>query len=113
MDFTGSGTRIIALDVLVFMRARSMWYFIFACRYLRNLDANLVIHFRRTLRGDNLLRWTAIKDRLRTLILSTDNDFISWSLNQKNSFLQSLFIIGWREIWLVLITSGSGKLKFL
>jgi hypothetical protein len=44
-------------------------YFIFACRYLRNLDANLVIHFTRTLRGDNLLRWNAIKDRFRTLVL--------------------------------------------
>jgi hypothetical protein len=56
------------------------------CTIKDALDANLVFPFRRTLRGLNLAQWNAIKEKLSALNLSTDNDFISWSLNQNNIF---------------------------
>jgi hypothetical protein len=56
------------------------------CTVKDALDAKLLFPFRRTLRGLNLAQWNAIKEKLSALNLSTDNDFISWSLNQNNIF---------------------------
>jgi hypothetical protein len=66
------------------------------CTINEAMDANLVIHFRRTSRGDNLMHWNAMKDRLRTLIISTDNDFISWPLNQ-NKIFSTKSVYHWLE----------------
>jgi hypothetical protein len=54
-----------------------------------------------------------MKDSLRNLPLSNENDFINWSLNQRKIFLPSKFTIDWRGTLLVLIISGFGRLKFL
>jgi hypothetical protein len=67
------------------------------CTIKEAMDANPMIHFRRNLRGDNLVHWNAIKERLWALNLSIDNDFISWSLNQ-NKTLSTKFVYHWLEI---------------
>jgi hypothetical protein len=60
------------------------------------LDANFVVPFRRTLRGDNLNHLNAIKDKLLALDISMDNDFISWILNQ-NKILSTKSVYHWLE----------------
>jgi hypothetical protein len=50
------------------------------------MDENLVIPYRRTLRGGNLNHWVPIKKNLLALSLSIDLDSISWSLNHNNFF---------------------------
>jgi hypothetical protein len=66
------------------------------CTIKEALDANLVIHFRRTLRGENLVHWNAIKERMWALNLSADSDFISWSLNQ-NKIFSTKSVYHWLE----------------
>jgi hypothetical protein len=56
------------------------------CAILDASVSDCEIPFRRTLRGDNLLHWNAIKDSLRNLPRSNDSDFITWSLNPKKCF---------------------------
>jgi hypothetical protein len=56
------------------------------CTILDASISDFEIPFRRTLRGDNLLHWNAIKDSLRNLPRSDDSDFITWSLNPKKCF---------------------------
>jgi hypothetical protein len=56
------------------------------------LDADFVISFRTTLRGDILGLWHAIKWKVLALNLSLES--ISWSLNPNKIFSTKLFQCG-------------------
>jgi hypothetical protein len=50
------------------------------------LDKDLIIPFRRTLRGDSLNRWNDIKTFLTSLVLTDNPDSVFWSLNENKLF---------------------------
>jgi hypothetical protein len=60
------------------------------------LDKDLIIPFRRTLRGDSLNRWNDIKTFLTSLVLTDNLDSIFWSSNE-NKIFSTKSIYRWLE----------------
>jgi hypothetical protein len=61
------------------------------CSIKTFIDANLAIPFRRQLRGELLVQWNSIIEKIGMLPLSNENVEISWSLNKNSMFSTKSF----------------------